>query len=81
MNRISIAILWAVIGAVVTLAIAGFLSEHIHPAPSAPRMAVKILAVGDTIQVSGLKGEITGLCIVPNGRTVVAELRLTKETR
>jgi len=59
MNRTSIAILWAVIGAAVTLAIAGFLSGHIHPVPPAPRTAVKADPSPSTWWCNGTLGDYT----------------------
>ena len=60
----------------------GYLLHHPRPAPvPAPVSRLHVLAVGDSVQVGGVKGEIVKCCVVPNGRSVVVEIRTKGETK
>ena len=43
--------------------------------PAAPVGRLHVLAVGDSVQWGGVKGEIVKCAVVPNGKTVIVEIQ------
>ena len=51
---------------------------HRKPA-TVPPTRLHVLAVGDSVQWGGVKGEIVSCCVVPHGKTVIVEIRMKGE--